>query len=145
MLATQIRQKDSVFYFCAYPVDDILDKARFISRFYAEGAPSLAGDEVAADDEVAKFISKIEATDAAFQRQLSKAKVSQIQNFYETAASQPPIPGTARSTRPMPAMIGPTVKGSLAPIRSTRAPDQRDRPPIMRLNSRNDAPASAAE
>jgi DGQHR domain-containing protein len=94
VLATQIRQKDSVFYFCAYPVDDILDKARFISRFYAEGAPSLAGDEVAADDEVAKFISKIEATDAAFQRQLSKAKVSQIQNFYETAASQPPIPGT---------------------------------------------------
>ncbi|MBS1124152.1 MAG: hypothetical protein H6Q90_6380, partial [Deltaproteobacteria bacterium] len=52
MLATQIRQKDSVFYFCAYPVDDILDKARFISRFYAEGAPSLAGEEVAADDEV---------------------------------------------------------------------------------------------
>lgn len=94
MLATQIRQKDSVFYFCAYPVDDILDKVRFISRFYSEGAPSLAADEVAADDEVAKFISKIEATDAAFQRQLSKAKVSQIQNFYETAASQPPIPGT---------------------------------------------------
>ena len=94
MLATQIRQKDSVFYFCAYPVDDILDKARFISRFYAEGAPSLAADEVEDDDEVAKFISKIESTDTAFQRQVSKAKVSQIQNFYETAASQPPIPGT---------------------------------------------------
>jgi DGQHR domain-containing protein len=94
MLATQIRQKDSVFYFCAYPVDDVLEKARFISRFYSEGAPSLPGEEVAEDDEVAKFISKIEATDAAFQRQLSKAKVSQIQNFYETAASQPPIPGT---------------------------------------------------
>jgi len=94
VLATQIRQKDSVFYFCAYPVDDILDKARFISRFYAEGAPSLAADEVEEGDEVAKFISKIEATDAAFQRQLSKAKVSQIQNFYETAVSQPPIPGT---------------------------------------------------
>jgi DGQHR domain-containing protein len=94
VLATQIRQKDSVFYFCAYPVDDILDKARFISRFYAEGAPSLPGDEVSDDDEVAKFIAKIEASDAAFQRQLSKAKVSQIQNFYETAVSQPPIPGT---------------------------------------------------
>ena len=94
MLATQIRQKDSVFYFCAYPVDDILDKARFISRFYAEGAPSLAGDEVEEDDEVAKFIHRIEATDAAFQRQLSRAKVTQIQNFYETAVSQPPIPGT---------------------------------------------------
>ncbi len=94
MLATQIRQKDSVFYFCSYPVDDILDKARFISRFYAEGAPSLPGEEVEDDDEVAKFISKIESSDAAFQRQLSKAKVSQIQNFYETAVSQPPIPGT---------------------------------------------------
>lgn len=94
MLATQIRQKDSVFYFCAYPVDDVLDKVRFISRFYAEGAPSLAADDVADSDEVAKFISKIESTDSAFQRELGKAKVSAIQNFYETAQSQPPIPGT---------------------------------------------------
>jgi DGQHR domain-containing protein len=94
VLATQIRQKDSVFYFCAYPVDDVLDKVRFISRFYAEGSPSLPGEEIEDSDEVAKFISKIESTDAAFQRQLSKAKVSQIQNFYETAQSQPPIPGT---------------------------------------------------
>ncbi|MDQ3338619.1 MAG: DGQHR domain-containing protein [Myxococcota bacterium] len=94
MLATQIRQKDSVFYFCAYPVDDVLDKVRFISRFYSEGSPSLPGEEIEDSDEVAKFISKIESTDAAFQRQLSKAKVSQIQNFYETAQSQPPIPGT---------------------------------------------------
>jgi DGQHR domain-containing protein len=94
VLATQIRQKDSVFYFCAYPVDDVLDKVRFISRFYAEGAPSLAGEQVEDSDEVAKFISKIEATDSAFQRELGKAKVSAIQNFYETAQSQPPIPGT---------------------------------------------------
>lgn len=94
MLATQIRQKDSVFYFCAYPAEDLLDKVRFISRFYAEGAPSLAGDEVDAGDEVATFISKIEATDAAFQRQLSRGKVTAIRNFYETAVSQPPIPGT---------------------------------------------------
>jgi DGQHR domain-containing protein len=94
VLATQIRQKDSVFYFCAYPADDILDKVRFISRFYAEGEPSIAGDAVEAGDEVAAFISKIEATDAAFQRQLSRAKVTTIKNFYETAASQPPIPGT---------------------------------------------------
>ncbi len=94
MLATQIRQKDSVFYFCAYPAEDLLDKARFIHRFYAEGAPSLAADEVEASDEVATFISKIESTDAAFQRELSRAKVTAIKNFYETAASQPPIPGT---------------------------------------------------
>jgi len=94
VLATQIRQKDSVFYFCAYPADDILDKVRFISRFYAEGEPSLAGEAVEEGDEVASFISRIEATDAAFQRPLSRAKVTTIKNFYETAASQPPIPGT---------------------------------------------------
>ena len=94
MLATQIRQKDSVFYFCAYPADDVLDKVRFISRFYAEGEPSLAGESVEEGDEVAAFISRIEATDAAFQRQLSRAKVTTIKNFYETAVSQPPIPGT---------------------------------------------------
>ena len=94
MLATQIRQKDSVFYFCAYPAEDLLDKARFIHRFYAEGAPSLAGDEVAADDEVGQFIQRIESTDAAFQRELSRGKVTAIKNFYETAVSQPPIPGT---------------------------------------------------
>ena len=76
MLATQIRQKDSVFYFCAYPAEDLLDKVRFISRFYAEGAPSLAGEGAEQDDEVAQFISKIEATDSAFQRQLGKAKVT---------------------------------------------------------------------
>jgi DGQHR domain-containing protein len=94
VLATQIRQKDSVFYFCAYPSDDLLDKARFISRFYAEGMPSLPGDDIDASDEVAQFISRIESNDAAFQRQLSRSKVTAIKNFYETAASQPPIPGT---------------------------------------------------
>ncbi len=94
MLATQIRQKDSVFYFCAYPAEDLLDKVRFISRFYAEGAPSLAGEGVEEDDDVAQFIAKIESTDQAFQRQLGRAKVTAIRNFYETAVSQPPIPGT---------------------------------------------------
>ncbi|HEY3804137.1 MAG TPA: DGQHR domain-containing protein [Kofleriaceae bacterium] len=93
MLATQIRQKDSVFYFCAYPAEDLLDKVQFIHRFYAEGA-QLPGEAAAADDEVGQFIQKIESTDAAFQRELSKAKVTAIKNFYETAVSQPPIPGT---------------------------------------------------
>ncbi|HEY0194984.1 MAG TPA: DGQHR domain-containing protein [Kofleriaceae bacterium] len=94
MLATQIRQKDSVFYFCAYPAEDVLDKVRFISRFYAEGEPTLAADTFVEGDDVASFISKIESTDSAFQRELSRAKVTTIKNFYETAASQPPIPGT---------------------------------------------------
>ncbi len=93
MLATQIRQKDSVFYFVAYPVEDLLHKVRFISRFYGEGE-SIAAEKVDEGDEVATFISHIERTDHAFQRQLSKRKVQQIENFYETAQTQPPIPGT---------------------------------------------------
>ncbi len=93
MLATQVRQKDGVFYFAAYPAEDLLDKVRFISRYYGDGE-KIAAEEAEAGDEVAHFIAKIEQTDKAFQRQLSKAKVAAIQNFYETAVSQPPIPGT---------------------------------------------------
>jgi DGQHR domain-containing protein len=93
MLATQIRQKDAVFYFAAYPAEDLLRKVRFISRFYAEG-DALPAEEVAADDEVGRFIAGIERTDQAFQRALSKRKVAAIENFYETAETQPPIPGT---------------------------------------------------
>src|SRR5213075_3508319 len=37
---------------------------------------------------------KVERNDKAFQRQLSRAKVRSIRNFYETAVTQPPIPGT---------------------------------------------------
>ena len=36
MQATQIRQKDGVFYFVSYPAKDLLGKVRFISRFYGE-------------------------------------------------------------------------------------------------------------
>ena len=93
MLATQIRQKDSVFYFAAYPTDDLLDKVRFISRFYAEGE-KIAAEEIDPGDDVGQFIARIEQTDKAFQRELSKPKVAAIRNFYETAQSQPPIPGT---------------------------------------------------
>ena len=59
----------------------------------ARAKRSLA-EEVAEDDEVGQFIARIEQTDKAFQRQLSKKKVAAIKNFYETAVSQPPIPGT---------------------------------------------------
>jgi DGQHR domain-containing protein len=93
MLATRVRQKDSVFYFVAYPAEDLLAKVRFISRFYDEGE-KIAADAVRDDDEVAKFIARIESHDKAFQRQLSQAKVAAIKNFYDTAVSQPPIPGT---------------------------------------------------
>jgi DGQHR domain-containing protein len=93
MIATQIRQKDGVFYFVSYPAEDLLAKVRFISRFYADDE-KIEAEEVSADDEVATFIRKIEKSDAAFQRQISRAKVAAIENFYETAVSQPPIPGT---------------------------------------------------
>jgi DGQHR domain-containing protein len=94
MLATQVRQKDSVFYFAAYPAEDLLDRVRFISRFYSEGERPIAPDETESDDDVANFIAKIERTDAAFQREMSRTKVGAIRNFYDTAVSQPPIPGT---------------------------------------------------
>ncbi len=93
MQATQIRQKDGVFYFASYRAKDLLAKVRFISRFYGEGeqiAPGRVGD----DDDIAQFIARVERNDQAFQRSLSRAKVRQLKNFYETAVSQPPIPGT---------------------------------------------------
>src|SRR4029078_10267609 len=93
MLATQVRQKDSVFYFVSYPTDHLLDKVRFISRFYADEG-QIAPGQGEEEDDVAQFISRIERSDSAFQRDLSKAKVAAIKNFYETAQSQPPIPGT---------------------------------------------------
>ena len=93
MIATQIRQKDAVFYFAAYPSEDLLTRVRFISRFYDEGE-QIKPEEVAEEDDVARFISRIERSEKAFQRTLSRAKVKSIRNFYETAISQPPIPGT---------------------------------------------------
>ncbi len=93
MLATQIRQKDGVFYFASYKAKDLLAKVRFISRFYGEGE-EIAPSRIAQDDDIAQFIAKIERTDEAFQRTLSRAKVRSLKNFYETAVSQPPIPGT---------------------------------------------------
>ena len=93
MIATQIRQKDGVFYFVSYPAEDLLSKVRFISRFYAEDG-TIEAEEVSGDDEVAAFIRRIERSDAAFQRPISRAKVAAIENFYEMAVSQPPIPGT---------------------------------------------------
>lgn len=93
MLATQVRQKDSVFYFVAYPARNLLDRVRFISRYYGEGE-QIAPEQPTEADDIARFIERIERSEKAFQRPLSKAKVRAIKNFYETAVSQPPIPGT---------------------------------------------------
>ncbi|MEO6568628.1 MAG: DGQHR domain-containing protein [Opitutaceae bacterium] len=93
MIATQIRQKDAVFYFASYSSEQLLTKVRFISRYYDEEGGGIQPEALPADDDVAQFISKIERSDKAFQRQVGKAKVAAIRNFYETAISQPPIPG----------------------------------------------------
>ena len=69
MQATQIRQKDSVFYFAAYRAKDLLAKVRFISRFYGE-TEEIAPGRIAQDDDIAQFISRIERTDSAFQRSI---------------------------------------------------------------------------
>jgi len=50
MIATQIRQKDAVFYSVAFPSEDLLAKVRFISRFYGEGE-EIKPEEVAPDYE----------------------------------------------------------------------------------------------
>ncbi len=93
MIATQVRQKDALFYFASYRSEQLLQKVRFISRFYDEEGGGIKAEELPADDDVAQFISKIERSDRAFQRDVSRAKVAAIRNFYETAISQPPIPG----------------------------------------------------
>jgi DGQHR domain-containing protein len=94
MIATQIRQKDALFYFASYPSEKLLEQVRFISRFYDEEGAPIQPEAIDEQDDVANFIAKIERSDKAFQRELSRAKVRSIRNFYETAASQPPIPGT---------------------------------------------------
>ena len=93
MLATQIRQKDSIFYFVSYRASELLSQVRFISRFFGDNE-EIAPARIAENDDVAQFIARIERDDSAFQRTLSRAKVKQLKNFYETAVTQPPIPGT---------------------------------------------------
>jgi DGQHR domain-containing protein len=91
MLATRVRQKEGTFYFVSYQAPDLLRKVRFISRFHLEG--ETIEPEAPGDDEVAQFISAIERNDKAFQRSLNRRKVKAILNFFETAATQPLVPG----------------------------------------------------
>src|SRR5919206_767300 len=92
MLSTRIRQKDGIFYFVSFKANDILRRVRFTSRFYFEGETIEA--EADADDPIAKFIGSVERSEKAFQHLLSRRKVRDIVNFYESAETQPAIPGT---------------------------------------------------
>jgi DGQHR domain-containing protein len=94
MIATQVRQKDAVFYFASFGSEHLLSRVRFISRYFDEEGGVITPEPVEEQDDVAQFIARIERSDKAFQRGLSRAKVAAIRNFYETAISQPPIPGT---------------------------------------------------
>src|SRR5258706_4000107 len=93
MLATRIRQKEGAFYFVSYKVPDLLAKVRFVSRYHYEGEQTDAEPPAAHDDDVAKFISSVERSEGAFQRTLNKRKIGAIVNFFETAATQPLVPG----------------------------------------------------
>lgn len=112
MIATQIRQKDAVFYFASYAPETLLTHVRFISRFYDEDSGGIRAEAVPAEDDVAQFIARVERSDQAFQRELSRAKVAAIRNFYETAISQPPIPGTVLLFTPEKLRFEPWTDGS---------------------------------
>ena len=92
MLATRIRQKDGIFYFVSYKGPDVLSRVRFTSRFYFEGERIEASAD--GDDPIAQFIGTVEKSEKAFQRLMSRRKVREIVNFYESAETQPAIPGT---------------------------------------------------
>src|SRR5213594_1106281 len=92
MLATRVLQKEGAFYFIAYKASELLDRVSFSSRYYFEGE-QIEADEPG-EDEVARFIAGIEKSEKSFQRILNRRKIRQIVNFYETAVSQPLIPGT---------------------------------------------------
>src|SRR5580765_4386428 len=123
MIATQIRQKDAIFYFVAYPSEELLTKVRFISRFYDEEGEQIKPEEVQEEDDVAQFIARIERSEKAFQRQLSRSKVRAIRNFYETAISQPPIPGTVLLFTPQKLHFEPL--GDLTHVGNLQEPDEK--------------------
>ncbi|HWA85208.1 MAG TPA: DGQHR domain-containing protein [Opitutus sp.] len=112
MIATQIRQKDALFYFASYSPEHLLTHVRFISRFYDEEGGGIRPEELPAEDDVAQFIARVERSDRAFQRELSKSKVAAIRNFYETAITQPPIPGTVLLFTPQKLGFEPWSDGS---------------------------------
>ena len=95
MLAFRMRQKDAEFYFVSYPAEDLLRKVRFVSRFYGGRGEAVGGDAPPAKqpDEVERFVSAIERSSGAFQRDLNRRKVRQIRDFYRNEADQPVVPG----------------------------------------------------
>lgn len=93
MLAFRMRQKDAEFYFVSYPAEDLLRRVRFVSRFYGERGEAVGGERPEESDEIEQFITQIEKSSGAFQRQLNRRKVRQIREFYRNESDQPLVPG----------------------------------------------------
>src|SRR5207247_7559497 len=79
VLATQIRQKDGIFYFGSVRATELLAKVRFISRFYGEGE-EIAPESGSHGYEIDHVIAEMERSDHAFQLTQSRPKVRHIQN-----------------------------------------------------------------
>ena len=90
-----MRQKDAEFYFISYPAEDLLQRVRFVSRFYGGRREAVGGEAPAArePDEVERFVRAIERTSGSFQRDLNRRKLRQIRDFYRNETQQPLIPG----------------------------------------------------
>jgi DGQHR domain-containing protein len=95
MLALRMRQKDAEFYFVSYPAQDLLERVRFVSRFYGERGEAVGGEEPAREepDEVERFVKAIERSSGAFQRELNRRKLRQIRDFFRNETEQPLVPG----------------------------------------------------
>jgi len=93
MIALRMRQKEVEFYFVSYPAEDLLRKVRFVTRFYGERGEAVGGERGREPDEVEKFITAIEGSSKAFQRELNRKKVRQIRDFFRNETAQPLIPG----------------------------------------------------
>ncbi len=92
MLALRMRQKEAEFYFVSYPAEDLLEKVRFVSRFYGERGEQVGGEAVA-EEGAEEFFAMIERSSGAFQRELNRRKVRQIREFFRNESEQPVIPG----------------------------------------------------
>ena len=68
MIATQIRQKDAIFYFASYPSESLLGQVRFISRFYDEEGGEIKPEEVRPKMTWRSSSRSIERSEKAFQR-----------------------------------------------------------------------------
>ena len=93
MLALRMRQKDAEFYFASFPAEDLLKKVKFVSRFYGERGEAVGGVKRKEMDDIERYLSTIERSSTAFQRDLNRRKIRQIRDFFLNESNQPILPG----------------------------------------------------